>query len=251
LQYFLLSFVGEKRNFPLMTRTTLLLLLFILSDSTHAQQQKPGSDSFPKIAIVNVTVTDMKARPRKGEEVIFRGENTGKTFSGISDIAGKIKQVLPPGDSYHVSVKSISDTTQYTIITVPALAEDEYFTDPFWVNIKFDPPRHYRLDNVHFDTDKATLRPDSYYQLKELLEYLQLHEEIKIEIAGHTDNVGTDAHNLKLSQDRANTIRNFLIKKGIKATRLTAKGYGASVPVADNSTEEGRQQNRRTEVRIL
>jgi OmpA-OmpF porin, OOP family len=234
-----------------MTRITLLLLLFVFTSIIHAQQQKPVSDSLPKMATVNVTVTDMKARPRKGEEVIFRGENTGKIFSGLSDATGKIKQILPPGDSYNVSVKSINDTTKYTIITVPALAEDEYFTDPFWVNIKFEPPRHYRLDNVHFDFDKATLRSDSYTQLTELLEYLQRHEDVKIEIAGHTDNVGSDTHNLKLSQERANTIRNYLIGKGIKATRLTAKGYGATMPVADNSTEEGRQLNRRTEVRIL
>lgn len=227
------------------------MLLITATGLINAQDQKPVSDSFPKMATVNVTVTDMKARPRKGEEVIFRGENTGKVFSGFSDATGKMKQILPPGDSYNVSVKSISDTTKYTIITVPSLAEDEYFTESFWVNIKFDPPRHYRLDNVHFDFDKATLRPDSYDQLKELLEYLQRHEEIKIEIAGHTDNIGTDAHNLKLSQERANTIRNWLVGKGIKAIRLTAKGYGATEPVADNSTEEGRQLNRRTEVRIL
>ncbi len=234
-----------------MTRTILHLQLFFFINPAIAQQQKPVTDSFPKVATVNVTVTDMKVKPRKGEEVIFRGENTGKVFKGISDAAGKIKQMLPPGDSYHVSVKSISDTTKYTIITVPSLAEDEFFTEPFWVNIKFDPPRHYRLDNVHFDFDKATLRPDSYEQLKELLEYLQRHEDIKIEIAGHTDNVGNDAHNLKLSLDRANTIRNYLIGKGIITSRLIAKGYGATVPVADNTTEEGRQLNRRTEVKIL
>ena len=229
----------------------IIFLCLFFAGNLHARQQAPPVDSFPKMATVNVTVTDMKAKPRKAEEVIFRGENTGKIFSGLSDAAGKIKQILPPGDSYHVSVKSISDTTKYTIITVPSLEEDEYFTEPFWVNVKFDPPRSYRLDNVHFDFDKATLRPDSYIQLKDLLEYLQRHDEIKIEIAGHTDNVGTDAHNLKLSQERANTIRNYLISKGIKAIRLTAKGYGATEPVADNSTDEGRQLNRRTEVRVL
>jgi len=247
----MLSVGVETEITHLMIRISLLLLSITATGLVNAQQQKPVSDSFPKMATVNVTVTDIKARPRKGEEVIFRGERTGKIFSGLSDAAGKIKQVLPPGDSYNVSVKSISDTTKYSVITVPALSEDEYFTEPFWVNIKFEPARHYRLDNVHFDFDKATLRPDSYEQLKELLEYLQRHEEIKIEIAGHTDNIGTNEHNLKLSQDRANTIRNYLIGKGIKAIRLTAKGYGASEPVADNSTEEGRQLNRRTEVKIL
>lgn len=216
-----------------------------------AQQTTVYNDSFPRIATVNVTVTDMNAKPRKGEEVIFRSEKTGKMIRGYSDASGKIKQLLPPGDNYHVSLKSISDTTQYTIIKVPALAEDEYFTDPFWVNIKFAPPKNYRLDNVHFDFDKASLRVDSYTQLTELLEYLKRHEEIKAEIAGHTDNVGSDAHNLKLSQERANTIRNYLVSKGIKANRLTAKGYGASQPVADNNSEEGRQLNRRTELRIL
>jgi OOP family OmpA-OmpF porin len=234
-----------------MTRTILLLFLLISICTLRAQQKNPVTDSFPKMATVNVTVTDMKARPRKGEEVIFRGDKNGNIFSGFSDGTGKIKQILPPGDSYHVSVKSITDTTQYTIITVPVLAEDEYFTDPFWVNIKFEPPRHYRLDHVHFDFDKATLRPDSYRQLTELLEYLQRHEDVRIEIAGHTDNIGTDAHNLKLSQERANAIRNYLTGKGIKSMRLTAKGYGAAVPVADNATEEGRQLNRRTEVRVL
>ncbi|HNR15779.1 MAG TPA: OmpA family protein [Chitinophagaceae bacterium] len=232
-----------------MIKITLPLLL--VSCFTLAQQTTVVNDSFPRIATVNVTVTDMSAKPRKGEEVIFRGEKTGKIIRGYSDAAGKIKQLLPPGDNYHVSLKSISDTTQYTIIKVPALAEDEYFTDPFWVNIKFAPPKNYRLDNVHFDFDKASLRVDSYAQLTELLEYLKRHEEINAEIAGHTDNMGTDAHNLKLSQERANTIRNYLISKGIKANRLTAKGYGASQPVADNNSEEGRQLNRRTELRIL
>lgn len=232
-----------------MINTTLLLLF--ATCTVQASQTIADIDSFPGIAKVNVTVTDMKAKPRKREEVIFHGEKTGKKISGFSDASGKIKLLLPPGDNYHVSVKSITDTTQYTIINVPALAEDEYFTDPFWVNIKFDPPRHYRLDNVHFDFDKATLRRESYPQLTEVLEYLQRHDELKAEIAGHTDNVGTDTHNLKLSQERAAAIRNYLINKGIKATRLTAKGYGAGQPVADNSTEAGRQLNRRTELRIL
>ncbi len=225
--------------------------LLLLCQLANAQEQVTTSDSLPKAATVNVTVTDMKAKPRKGEEVLFLGEKTGKTFSGISDAAGKLKQVLPPGDTYKVSVKSISDTNSYAVITIPVLAADEYFSEPFWVNINFEPARSYRLDHVHFDTDRSSLRPDSYKQLAELLGYLQRHEEIKIEIAGHTDNVGADAHNLKLSQDRANTIRNYLISKGIKAVRLTAKGYGASQPVADNATAEGRQLNRRTEVRIL
>lgn len=214
-------------------------------------QQTPAADSVSKNATVNVVVTNMKGQPRKGEAILFRSSKNGQVISGVSGTGGKFSLQLPPGDTYIISVKSLTDTTKYSQINVPALAEDEYFSEPFGVTIKFEPARNFRLDNVHFDTDKATLRADSYAELKELLDYLQRHEEVIIEIAGHTDDMGTAAHNLKLSQDRANTIRAFLLSKGIKAARVTAKGYGASEPVADNATEEGRKQNRRTEVRIL
>ena len=72
-----------------------------------------------------------------------------------------------------------------------------------------------------------------------------------IEIGGHTDNTGKHAINMKLSQARANTVRNYLIKKGISPDRVKAKGYGDTQPVAPNDTEEGRKQNRRTEVNII
>jgi OOP family OmpA-OmpF porin len=232
-----------------MIHTALLSLLIFSFTIVHSQ--KPVVDSFPKIATVDVTVTNMQMKPQKGEEVVFKGEKTGTLVTGFSNTAGKIKIKLPQGDNYVVSLKSISDSTKYAIVSVPTLGEDEYFTDPFFVTIKFQLARSYRLDNVHFDVDKATLRPDSYEQLTDLFEYLERHSDIKVEIAGHTDNTGGDAHNLKLSQDRANTIRNYLLKKGIKPAQVTAKGYGASDPVADNGTEEGKQLNRRTEVRIL
>lgn len=226
---------------------TLLLTGLLYIQGAFSQTTTPAG----KMASVDVTVTDMQLRPKSGEAVLFRGEKTGKIFTCYSEKNGKAKQLLPQGDSYHVSLKGIGDTTKYAIINVPALGPDEYFTEPFWVNIKFEPARSYTLENVHFDTDKATLRQSSYAELNELLEYLQHHSDIKVEIAGHTDNTGTTAHNLKLSQERANTIRNFLIKKGISPQRVAAKGYGANEPIADNESETGRQLNRRTEVRIL
>ncbi len=229
-----------------------ILSLFLLPVlQLFGQQQPVAIDTSGRIATVNVFVTDKKAGPRKGEEILFRGEKSGKTFSGITGADGKFVQLLPPGDQYHVSVKSISDTTRYLILAVPSLEEDEYFTEPFWVNVKFDPPQKYRLDRVYFDIDKSSLRPDSYPELEELLLYLQRHEVIRVEIAGHTDNTGTPAHNLQLSQARANAIVKYLTGKGINAARLQAKGYGADQPVADNTTEKGKQLNRRTEVRIL
>ena len=84
-----------------------------------------------------------------------------------------------------------------------------------------------------------------------LAEFLQRNADLKVELAGHTDNVGSESYNLKLSAERAESVRNALIDKGIDANRLTAKGYGASQPIVPNDTEEHRALNRRTEMIII
>ncbi|MEP7235146.1 MAG: OmpA family protein [Ignavibacteriota bacterium] len=107
------------------------------------------------------------------------------------------------------------------------------------------------LSNIFFDFNKATLRPESISELRHMLKFMQDYPKLKIEISGHTDSVGTDEANRKLSQGRAESVREYLVSKGVSTTRITAKGYGASKPVAPNGTEEGRQRNRRTEFRII
>jgi len=116
--------------------------------------------------------------------------------------------------------------------------------------IKFELPKKFTLDNVHFDTGKATLRSDSYPELKELIELMKYKKNLIIEIAGHTDNVGSPESNLILSQNRANNVKNYLVNNGIRSDRIDSKGYGETQPIAENITEEGKQKNRRTEVRI-
>jgi outer membrane protein OmpA-like peptidoglycan-associated protein len=83
------------------------------------------------------------------------------------------------------------------------------------------------------------------------VEVMTLKPNYVIEIGGHTDNVGKDESNITLSQNRANAIKQYLVKKGINADRIIAKGYGESQPIATNDTDEGRQKNRRTEIKII
>ncbi|HEY6502476.1 MAG TPA: OmpA family protein [Chitinophagaceae bacterium] len=234
-----------------MLRTILTLLLLPVCSSVFSQENKTTDAGQPGLAPVNVFVTDMKGVPSKGEQVLFKSDVTGKTYGGRSDATGKFSLQLPAGAIYMITIKSLTDTTKYGKISIPALKPDEFFTEPFKVNVKFEAAKSYTLDNVHFDFGKATLRPGSFTELEELVSYLKNKEGIKVEIAGHTDNVGKDAENVKLSQQRADAIRNYVIKKGIQPVRVIAKGYGASQPVADNNTDEGRQLNRRTEVKIL
>jgi OOP family OmpA-OmpF porin len=110
------------------------------------------------------------------------------------------------------------------------------------------PVRKLTLEGVNFATDSAKLRPESMAILDSAAATLKEWGEVKVEVAGHTDSVNSDAYNLKLSQRRAEAVRAYLIKQGVAAERLTAKGYGESMPVADNKTAAGRAKNRRVEL---
>ncbi|QEC66978.1 OmpA family protein [Panacibacter ginsenosidivorans] len=107
------------------------------------------------------------------------------------------------------------------------------------------------LKNIQFETNAATLEPVSLIELDKLLQLLTDNVTIKVQINGHTDNTGTDARNNQLSLDRAKAVADYLASKGIDPKRLTWKGFGASKPVAENTTEQGKALNRRTEFVII
>jgi len=101
---------------------------------------------------------------------------------------------------------------------------------------------------INFDTGKASIKPDSLPTIEQVAAMLKSAPELKLEVGGHTDNVGAVDANQKLSEDRARAVMAALVGKGIAAGRLTAKGYGQTAPVADNRNEEGRAKNRRVEL---
>lgn len=107
------------------------------------------------------------------------------------------------------------------------------------------------LKNVFFDTDKSILKPESQTELERLVLLMQQNPKMKIEIGGHTDNVGSKEHNLTLSKNRAKAVYDYLTNKGIDAQRMSYQGYGLDKPIAPNDTEEGRTLNRRTEFTIV
>lgn len=107
------------------------------------------------------------------------------------------------------------------------------------------------LRNVFFDFDQSTLKSESFIELDKLADYLKENGTIRIELGGHTDNQGSAEYNEKLSLERAKSVHNYLISKGIDKERINYKGYGESQPIATNETEEGRALNRRTEFKII
>ncbi|MBX7095735.1 MAG: OmpA family protein [Flavobacteriales bacterium] len=135
------------------------------------------------------------------------------------------------------------------------LTERKGESDPFLMDVPLVPlemQEVVRLDNVFFDLDKSTLRPESKIELDKLYAFLMNNPKIKIQLNGHTDNRGDKAHNQKLSEDRAKAVVDYLIAKGIEPGRLSSKGFGDTKPIiADPKTEADHQMNRRTEYIIL
>ncbi|HAK76293.1 MAG TPA: hypothetical protein DCM71_05155, partial [Runella sp.] len=134
----------------------------------------------------------------------------------------------------------------------------EYSPQVFFKNVRIaeggaDPYKTLTTDGkfiargINFDVNKATIKPESMGTLNTIVSILKEHPEIKFEIGGHTDTDGDDAGNLKLSQDRADTVKAKLITLGVDTARLTTKGYGETKPIGDNKTTEGKTENRRVE----
>lgn len=198
-------------------------------------------------SVLNVTVTDFKKKISPGDKIFFISKKTGKIYSKISDSAGKFKIKLPNGSEYQIKIKSFNQEMNYTAVNI---ADADYDME-FDMNISYELPKTYTLKDVHFDTNRATIKKGSYKSLNDLAEFMLIKKILKIELAGHTDSEGDADKNLDLSQRRAEAVRNYLIQKGVPGNRLTAVGYGETQPVASNSSEEGKSLNRRTEVRII
>ncbi|MEO6489762.1 MAG: OmpA family protein [Ferruginibacter sp.] len=216
-----------------------------------AQNSPVQNGSIPKDAGVSVTITDYKKNALNNEIIVFKSEKNSKEYEGLSNDSGKFTLRLPVGDKYEIFVLGFKDSTSLNVLDIPMPTGNAYYRKPFIVDLLHQPAKTFVLDDCNFETGKATLQPESFTVLDELVAYLVRKDDERIELGGHTDNVGTAANNMKLSEDRANTVRAYLLMKGIDPGRVTAKGYGFSQPISDNSSPEGRALNRRTEVKIL
>jgi OOP family OmpA-OmpF porin len=106
-------------------------------------------------------------------------------------------------------------------------------------------------DNLVFEFNKDVIKPTSYPFLDEVVSVLREEPNWTLKLEGHTDNVGKEDYNLKLSKKRAESVKKYIESKGIMPSRITADGFGSTKPIADNTTEEGREKNRRVEFKII
>lgn len=176
--------------------------------------------------------------------------NTQEGIGRSSVIDGSYKVVLPYGNNFSIGARLpgyYSENLNLDLSKVGefAVVKKDILLRPIKAEAVI------RLNNIFFETAKAVLLPTSQNELDGLIRILAENPSMKIEIRGHTDNVGSDASNQTLSENRAKAVVDYLAGKGIASGRLVYKGFGESSPVAGNETEEGRAFNRRVEFRII
>lgn len=173
---------------------------------------------------------------------------TGQIIEKVTtDETGNYLVTLPVGNDYTFTVNRkgyLFYSDNYLLASQPS--DSTYRKDiplqPIAVNTSLE------LKNILFETNSFTLATTSYTELDKVVQLMKDNPALKIQIKGHTDNVGTPAANVLLSNNRAKSVVTYLISKGIETTRLTYKGFGSTVPIADNKTEAGKARNRRTEL---
>ncbi|MCA1755836.1 MAG: OmpA family protein [Bacteroidales bacterium] len=204
------------------------------------------------VSYVEGTVTDRLTGERlKASYELINLSSRKTALKSVTDNRGNFLIPLPSGINYGLNVMSEG----YLFYSGNFMLEGEHpVSRPYPKEVmlnRIDAGESMSLYNVFFDTDSWELLEESLSELSRLYDLLVANPGVVIEIGGHTDSSGSDEHNLWLSGLRALAVSDFLIGRGIEPSRLMAKGYGESRPVADNSSEEGMRRNRRTEITII
>lgn len=201
------------------------------------------------MAPLKVIVMNKSRTALSNEKITFTARTNGKEFIGTTDARGQFLIYLPENDTYGITVAVFGKELDQSSFDVPKLPPGATF-NTVSLEVVYDPPSSVVLEDLHFATGKSDILQESFPMLDKLVDYLKRKPTTKIRIEGHTDNQGSVELNRVLSERRANTVRDYLINNGIASERMVALGKGASQPISDNSTPEGRAKNRRTEVHV-
>jgi outer membrane protein OmpA-like peptidoglycan-associated protein len=209
------------------------------------------------LTLVKGTVVDESGKPAKNVTITITDNETEQVV-GVYHANSKTGQflfILTPGKNYNITYQADNHLFYSENMEIPK--ESKYYEVSKQISL---PPivvgSKIVLNNIFFDFDKATLRPQSNVEIRNLLFIMKSNPRMKVEISGHTDSKGSDAYNQKLSEERAQAVVKSLTEKGIDANRMKAKGYGKTMPAAANKKVNGsddpagRQLNRRVELKI-
>jgi outer membrane protein OmpA-like peptidoglycan-associated protein len=199
-------------------------------------------------AAMKFTVVDKDKGPVKGVVVALTA-GTGKYYTEETDADGYAEVLVPVGQKYELTYLSLG---RKDIAATVAVTDEPKQSVKLTLRFKnLPPPPPFVLTGINFDTGKATIRPASLPRLDVLVEFMAHKKSARVEIAGHTDNVGKPKANKDLSARRAQSCRAYVISKGIDGLRIDAVGFGDERPLGPNTSDEARQKNRRIEAKEL
>lgn len=205
------------------------------------------------VTYVKGYVYDNKTNARLQAKCELLDLETGNVIAEIfsDELSGEYMVSLPIDKDYAFNVSKEKYLFYSENFSLTNLANPE---EPYIINIPLKPIEQgiaVVLKNIFFEFNSTKLLHESYVELNIVVDYMTMNPQMKIEIGGHTDNVGSKEYNKKLSKERAKSVYEYLISKGISKDRLSYEGYDFSIPIADNETEDGRAKNRRTEFKVV
>ncbi len=225
---------------------------FVIHKAEHKEPKKASKiKPTDTEAAVRLSVVDKKTGAGiPGVVVCFKAPDGKKYYADETDADGDAELAVPISQTYEITYLSLGRSK----VTAKAAVDG---TPNHNIHLTLRYQRHRGsageaaprvvLDGLQFDTGKADIRPESLPRLDSIVEYMTHKPSMRIEISGHTDNVGNPKKNKDLSLRRARSCRSYLVSKGIDAARIVAVGKGEEMPIATNDTPEGRQKNRRIE----
>lgn len=213
------------------------------------EKEKPNP-----VVLVSGNVYNLKTKEPLSASLVYETLPDGvEVGNGISSaIDGSFKIVLPYDKNYSIRARAdhfFAISENLKLDSLIKAGYKEIHKDLYLAPIEIG--QVVRLNNVFFDFDKWDLRPESYIELERVVNLLNDNPAIEIEMSAHTDSRGSDEYNFKLSDERARSVMQYILSKGIAPSRIISKGYGETMPVVPNDTDENRQLNRRVEFKIL
>lgn len=225
-----------------------------LPDSLKLVLPDMSEATVSKVTMIKGVVLDEKTKKPIEAEIYIVDNERNDTLSVLksNSISGNYLVTLPSGKNYGFGVQAKGYLFHSENFDIPdSLGFKQFIKEITLKPFGFAVGSKIILRNIFYDFSKATLRDASRAELERLHKILIDHPELRIRILGHTDNVGSDEYNRKLSDERAKSVVDYLVKRGIAADRLEWKGLGETAPIDSNETPDGRQANRRTEFEIL
>ena len=221
----------------------ILLFLILLNQLIIAQNSEINSD----FARTTITIKNEFNIPYPNTRILIKGSTKNYTF--ISDVKGNGIIDLKKGEEFKVSC--FVNGEEFKFDEVIYIEKNKNIISAN-IDLQFDLYESiFEIKNLNFKTAKYNIEEKYFQELDNLKSLLVNENEIRIEIAGHTDNNGSELANQLLSENRAKSVKSYLVKNGIDKLRINCVGYGEKQPIANNNSKQGREKNRRIEIRIL